>query len=365
MTEYFARLARAVESSVVDLPSLRRSGLVWETGLVLTARTEPKFPAAATLSTPTGNVGVITVAGGPHLPIAALRTSPMEGLRPPRRKPASQLDHGAWILALWRRDRQVSFTPAHFLGTLPVSCGGQTVDELASNVAWTREMAGGGVFDLDQNLLAVIVPCLQRFAAVTAEGVTALLREGQSLQGRLLGRFGFGVEPLTEAEQRFFDRYDGLLVREVWTESLAEMSGLTPGDILVGIDNVPITRTDQLEHVAAITEVGAFDFAVSRRGELLDVRLATGMSVVEGPAVPPAVDGLVWESPTGGLVINRVAPGSRADDAGIRGGDRLLRIDGIDIEDADQVRAVLAPEREHPVFVELKRDERRWGVLLP
>lgn len=365
MTEYFSTVANDVESSVVNFPSLNRSGLMWEVGLVLTARTELRFPAAATLSTPEGNVGVMTVAGGPHLPIAALRTSPASGLRPPRRQPVTRLNPGSWTLALWRRDRDLSFAPAHFLGTAPVRCGERIVDELVSNVTWTAEMAGGGVFDLDENLVALIVPCAERFVAVTTDGIADLLREAQSLEGRLVGRFGLGLEPLTDAEQRFFGRSDGLLVREVWTESLSDFAGLIPGDILVSIDGTPVTSMDQLETIAAITEVESFDLTVLRVGETTDIHLATNDPVIEGPAVPPTAEGLVWELPATGLLVEQVTPGSRVDDAGIRGGDRLLRIDGAEIGDADQLRAALSSERQGPVFVEAQRHNRRWGVLLP
>jgi len=365
MTEYFSTLANDVESSVVDFPSLNRSGLMWEVGLALTARTEPQFPAAATLSTPDGNVGVITVAGGPHLPIAALRTSPTLGLRPPRRQPATRLNPGSWTLALWRRDRDLSFAPAHFLGTAPVKCGERIVDELVANVTWTGEMAGGGVFDLDENLVAIIVPCAERFVAVTTDGIADLLREAQSLEGRLVGRFGLGLEPPTETEQRFFGQSEGLLVREVWTESLSDLAGIFPGDILVAIDGTPVTSMDQLETIAAITEVESFDLNVLRRGETVNIHLATNAPVIEGPALPPDAEGLMWKPPPTGLLVEQVTPGSRVDDAGIQSGDRLLRVDGVEIDDADQLRAALSSERQDPVFVEAQRHNRRWGVLLP
>ena len=51
-------------------------------------------------------------------------------------------------------------------------------------------------------------------------------------------------------------------------------------------------------------------------------------------------------------------------DAGIRAGDRLLRIDGVEIVDPDQVRDVLAPDRGTAAFVELERAGRRFGILL-
>ena len=54
-----------------------------------------------------------------------------------------------------------------------------------------------------------------------------------------------------------------------------------------------------------------------------------------------------------------------ADMAGIRSGDRLIRIDGQELSDFTQVLDVLSPERENTVFLEIDRGGRRWSVLLP
>ena len=43
----------------------------------------------------------------------------------------------------------------------------------------------------------------------------------------------------------------------------------------------------------------------------------------------------------------------------------LLRIDGEVPVDLTHVSAVLAPERDTAAFVELERQRRRWGVLIP
>ena len=72
----------------------------------------------------------------------------------------------------------------------------------------------------------------------------------------------------------------------------------------------------------------------------------------------------MWNPPPAGLTVETVAADSRAADAGIRTGDRLLRIDGIEITAAEDVRNVLAPERETAAFLELERDGRRFGLLL-
>ncbi|MCY4599332.1 MAG: PDZ domain-containing protein [Acidobacteria bacterium] len=364
MAEYFATVAGRLEAHVVSLPSLDRSGIVWEPGLVVTSRTELRFPDAATVTTPTGDVGVAAVAAAPDLPIAALRISPVDGLSPPRREVTRPLGRGEWTIALWWRDRQASFAPAHFFGTAPVRCGGRTVDEVLTNVAWAREMTGGGLFDLDGSLIAVITPCGERFAAVVADGVADLLRDAQSIEGQLLRRYGLRLGSLSVPEQEYFARHAGLLVREVWTGYAADEAGVEPGDVLVAVNAFPVSDVDRLELLTDETQRGMFLLTMDRDGAPVNVLLPAAPAGVDGEEEPPGVAGLVWKPPATGLPVETVAADSRAADAGIRAGDRLLRIDGVEITSADEVRDVLAPERDATAFVELQRGGRRLGILL-
>jgi len=65
-----------------------------------------------------------------------------------------------------------------------------------------------------------------------------------------------------------------------------------------------------------------------------------------------------------GLTVDAVASDSQANAAGISAGDLLLRINGVAVQDTNQVRDVLSPDRTTSVFVELERTGRRWIVLL-
>lgn len=365
MAEYFAAVAGSLEAHVVSLPSLDRSGIVWESGLVLTSRTEPRFPDAATVSTPSGDVGAVAVAAGPDLPLAALRISPVDGLTPPRRELTRPLSRGEWTIASWWRDRRASFMPAHYFGTAPLRCGGLAVDEVLTNVAWTREMTGGGLFDLDRNLIAVITPCEGRFPAVAVDGVAELLRDAQSLEGLLLRGYGLRVGSLDVPEQDYFARHVGLLVREVWLGYRADEAGIEPGDVLVALNALPVADIDQLKVLTDENRRGIFLLTVERHGETISILLPAAAAAIdddEGETQDAA--GLVWNPPPMGVTVETVATDSRAADAGIRGGDRLLRIDGVEITTADDVRGVLAPERMTAAFIELERGGRRFGILL-
>ena len=365
MTEYFATVAGDVQTAVVALPSLERSGLVWEPGVILTARTESRFPVATILSTPGGNVGVAGVVFGPHIPIATVRMSDIQGFAAPRRRSATTVETGAWTVAVWRQARTMKFVPAHFLGTAQVRCGERPVEELLANVAWTRDMVGGGLFDLDGSLLAAILPCGDRFAAIGAGSVETILRDGRSVEGRVLGRYGVRFGFLAESEQTHFGRDPSVIVREVWTGTLADQAGLRPGDILLAINAEPIGTLDQLEPLGDAVDQESFDVAVARADTVVTVVLPTQRAIgdeIHGGATLP---GIVWERPAAGYRVDDVVADGPADLAGIRSGDRLVRIDGQEPSDFTQVLDVLAPERENAVFLEIDRMGRRWGVLLP
>ena len=365
MTEYFATVARDVQTAVVALPALDRSGLVWEPGVILTARNESRFPVATTLSTPGGDVGVASVVFGPHIPIATVRMSDIQGLAAPRRRASTGVETGAWTLAVWRLARAMKFVPAHFLGAARVRCGERPVEELLTNVAWTRDMVGGGLFDLDGSLLAVILPCGDRHAAIGTLSVETMLRDGRSAEGRILALYGVRFELLTEAEQEHFGRGPAVIVREVWTGALVDQTGLWPGDILLAINAEPIGMLEQLEPLGDAVDLETFDVAVERAGTIVTGVLPTDPAMRGETRERATMPGIVWERPPAGYRVDDVLADGPADRAGIRHGDRLVRIDGQEPSDFTQVLDVLSPERENAVFLEIDRAGRRWGVLLP
>jgi S1-C subfamily serine protease len=365
VTEYFATVARNVQTVVVALPALNRSGVVWEPGVILTARTKPRFPVATTLATPEGDLGVTSVVSGPHIPIATIGISDIQNLATSRRRPATGIKTGAWTLAVWRLARTMQFVPTHFLGTTRVRCGERPVEELLTNVAWTRAMLGGGLFDLDGNLIAVILPCGDRYAAVGTLSVETMLRDGRSTEGRILAHYGVRFELLTESEQAHFGRGPTVIVREVWTDTLVDQAGLRPGDILVAINAEPIGTLDQLDALANVIDIEPFDVAVKRTNTLVALVLPTAPAVRDVTRERTTMAGIVWDRPPAGYRIDDVLATGPADRAGIRPGDRLVRIDGQEPIDLTHVLDVLSPERENAVFLEIDRAGRRWGVLLP
>ena len=225
-------------------------------------------------------------------------------------------------------------------------------------------MAGAGLFDLDGNLIGVVIPCDDRFTGVTVESVDAMLREGRAVEGRVVGRYGLKLDVMTEEEQQHFESRESVIVREVWTGHLADLAGFRPGDILVAINAEPIGALEQLRPLAEPVGFETFDVALRRRGELVTIVLPTSeVTVAPDDDTRPA--GIVWEPEPSGYLIDSVVPDSPADVAGLRSGDRLVRIDMEAPEDLHQVDEVLSPDRVASVFLKIDRRGQRWGVLLP
>ena len=396
MQEFFTAVATDADRSVVRLRMLGRSGVVWAPGVVVTARLEHRFPSTTTVSGTAGELGVPHAGGGPYLPLALLDIPETDEFIPVRRRDANALASGAWTVFV--SDRQgTGFSPATYIETAEVSCQGRPVRDVVTSVALGPELAGAGLFDLDNNLLAVVLPCGDRFVAVTAGDVDALAREAGTVRARIAQRYGMTLDAVEPAEQTHLGVAFGVIVRDVWAGDLADAVGLRPGDVVVAINAELIHDVEQLGPLAdgiapvrhrvgdaadaadAADDAGdadtgsgddalppAYDVGVIRGGEVMVVSLpVVGPLTLAAAGEAAAAEALIWDDPARGYRLDAVRPGTPAARAGLQAGDRLLRIDGDAPATLDDVRAALAPDREAPVLLELERGSRRTAVLLP
>lgn len=374
MKDYFSAVATDADRSVVRLRMLGRSGVVWAPGQVVTARLEQRFPPTTTVSGDEGELGVPLAAGAPHLPVALLDVPETGEFVPVRRRPIENLDPGAWTVFVTDR-HGAGFSPATYVEIAEVQCEGRRVRDVVTSVALGPELAGAGLFDLDNNLLAVVLPCGPRFVAVTAEDVAALAEEAATVRSRIAQRYGMTLDAVTSEETGHLGVPFGLFVRDVWNGELADVIGLRPGDVVISINAELILEVDQLAPLIDGSTRGAdpadgdelefFELGVVRDGDTLVLNLPMDpLAFVALDAAGPD-GGLVWDDPGRGYRLDDVRPGTAAARAGLRPGDRLLRIDGAVPDTLDAVRDALSADRDTPVLLELERGARRTAVLLP
>ena len=153
----------------------------------------------------------------------------------PAHRAATVPGAGDWIVAVWRTDTAPAFAAGNFRQPTSLRCYDTPVQEMVSSLSFTRMMVGGGLFDLDGDLLAVILPCREHIAAIAVASIQSMLERADTIEQRLLGRYGLELGPLSEEERRYFKTTNGLLVREVWTGYIGDAAGFRPGDIVTGL----------------------------------------------------------------------------------------------------------------------------------
>jgi S1-C subfamily serine protease len=361
MNEYFSEVAGGLGSRVLQVGAGTGSGILWDSRLVLTAGHGLPAPESTVVMTPTGHLLTATRSvAGPQLPLAAYELPGETPFVNDHIEEADPLKPAEWVLAVWHREGDLAFSPAHFLEARPATCGDFAVDEMLTNLTLSSEMAGGGLFDLDGALVAVVLPCGEGHAAVSPPSVSRLIRAGRSLEGQLLALYGMRATPVTEVLQSHFGVEAGALVSEVWTGHLAAEAGLHPGDVIVGLGGHEVGSPRDLQPLLLPAELG-MHLARARRGRRT---VEVDLSPRAGPPAPPEGEDhgvrLAFDPP--GFPIGSVSPGSRADAAGLRTGDRIVRVDDVEPRSAAQLRRILT--RRRPSFVEVERGGRRLGLLL-
>ncbi len=195
---------------------------------------------------------------------------------------------------------------------------------------------GGPLIDLRGRVVGVVVPASPYQEGQTAgfemydsglgfaiplEDVNAILprlKEGTDLK-----RGVFGVNIQTQ------DPYTTRpVVSSVETGSAAEKAGVRPGDRIAEIDGKPVETQVQLQmRLGAKYEGDKIEIKIERDGKAIDLK-----AVTLGGAVAEFGQGFlgvlpVRDEPGPGVVVRFVYPKSPADQAGVKAGDRILRID--------------------------------------
>jgi hypothetical protein len=361
MTRHFAGVASDVAQRLVRVGLGSTTGVAWESDLVVGPASDgPSLDSETIVAGGGQRVAAARVVGGPDLPLSAYHVPAR--LEPAVRREASapELVPGQWLVAAWRGASGPAFAPTHYVETRSLRCGELTAREVATSLALTPAMSGGALFDFDEAMVAVVLPCDGRYAALSLESVALGLVRGGSAEGRLRTLYGLRLAGLDDGERRHLGAPTGVLVSAVWEGWSAERSGLRPGDVIVEAAGSAVAAPDDLTSRLVSADPAGVELTVWRSPRRRTIRLAPGTAAK--PAAPsPRRFGLTLVDHA--LRVGPVDPGSAAAEAGIQEGDELLRLDGAAPRSAADAARALAG-RGRPVFVEFRRGARRTGALL-
>jgi S1-C subfamily serine protease len=207
---------------------------------------------------------------------------------------------------------------------------------------------GGPLVDLSGRTIGVLVPASPESEAETAgiewydsgigfaiplEDVYAVLsrlREGKDLHRGILG-----VTPKAQPDGKFDQYAPNPTVGTVSPGSAAEKAGIKPGDVIKELDGKPVLNQAQLLHMIGPKYEGdAVALKLVRKKDGKDEEITLPKVVLGSPAQSLAHGfiGIVpmRDDPEPGVQVRYVIPKSPADTAGLKEGDRILKIGGAD-----------------------------------
>jgi Do/DeqQ family serine protease len=245
--------------------------------------------------------------------------------------------------------------------------------------------SGGALVDMNGRLIGINTMIFSRSGgsiglgyAIPSNMTQIVLRSAQSGGAVTRPWLGASFQPVTSdiAESLGLQRPRGAMVTEVAKDSPAQKAGLVPGDIVLSINGNEVDHPDALGYRLDTIGVGATaQLGVLSRGneKTLDVKLVAPpetvpreeielpeQSVLWGGRIAnlsPAVGQEIGLPDAQGVVFLSVAQGSPAALNGMRRGDIVRQINGVDIERTKDVLDVTTKRSRVWQFV-VERDGR-------
>jgi S1-C subfamily serine protease len=258
--------AAAAVVSVNARPHVYSSGVAWRPNVVVTAEHAVKRDEGIQVTLPDGRQVPATLAGrDPGTDLAVLR---LEGtnLHPAEFGDSAQLKPGHLALALARTPEgglRTSLGAIGAVGPAWRTWRGGEIDQLVRlDVTLYPGFSGGALVDPQGRILGINTSALARFlgtaipAATVSRVVDQLLEKGRITRGFL----GVGMHPVRLPEdlrtRLKLSKTGGVLVLGAQPDGPAAQGGILIGDILVALDGVAVSDTDDVHAFLGPERVG-------------------------------------------------------------------------------------------------------------
>jgi serine protease Do len=250
--------------------------------------------------------------------------------------------------------------------------------------------SGGPSFNLDGKVVGVNTAIFSpsggsvgigfTIPATIAKQVIDEIREnGQVTRGWL----GVQIQPVTEeiAESLGLEEAQGAIVADVTADSPALKAGIEIGDTILEVDGESIEDPrDLARKVATIAPGKSVSLSLYRNGKQEKVSVSIGTMPGDEELAARSTDG---ETPSGraqlglelvpsedgrGVQVASVLPNSPAAERGLRPGDVILEVGGIEVDDPSAVEAAVAKaagDGQKGVLMLVRSGERQRFVAMP
>jgi serine protease Do/serine protease DegQ len=188
-----------------------------------------------------------------------------------------------------------------------------------------------------------------------------LIRYGEVRRGQL----GVTIQDLTPELASAFNitAGKGVVISQVAEGSPAQKAGIKPGDIVISVDNKPVTNVAELRNVIGLQRVGEkVELIVIRDGKerkLSALIEEPKRTKVDGGDINQRLSGALFSAigpghplagKIAGIEVLDVTPGSPAWHAGLRKGDIIVSANRVPVEDIATLRNAIGDGRRGILF---------------
>jgi len=332
--------------------------------IIVTLADERKYKAKVVGTDEDTDIAVIKINAPSPLPYATLGDS-------------DELNIGDWVVAIGN-----PFGLSHTVTAGIVSAKGRVIGAgkydnfIQTDASINPGNSGGPLFNMKGEVVGINTAI---FAAGQGLGFAIPINMAKKFLPQLMefgkvkdrGWLGVGVQELTPELAKSLglsENQTGVLINQVFPDSPASKAGIKRGDVITKFNGTEIKKYNELPGLVASVQPGTeAEVTILRKGEEKTVKVVLGNREAskevasageeeETPSQKGAADklGLVVRgvkpeeaSKLGieqgrGVVVERVEPGSAAEDADVRSGDVILEINEMEIDGIKAYQAALA-----------------------
>lgn len=327
---------------------------------------------------PKTDLAVLKIDADKELPAAILGDS-------------NKLKVGDWVVAIGN-----PFGLSHTVTSGIVSAKGRVIgagpydDFIQTDASINPGNSGGPLFNMNGEVVGIntaIIPQGQGIGfAIPVDTAKPLIPQLVS-QGEIIrGYLGVNIQTITPdlAKALKIKEVEGALVADVVADSPAEKSGIERGDIIVGFDGKDIKDSQDLPVKVASTPVGEkVQITVLREGKQKQLSVKVGKLSSDDTdlgslsksekgkwglqlhELSPQIEERYGSKADQGVAVVGVAPGSAADEAGIRQGDVIVEVNRKPVASVSDVKEEIkqSEDKDHLLLL-VQRQSGKFYVPL-
>jgi Do/DeqQ family serine protease len=325
------------------------------------------------------------VAADPQTDIAILKVS-AQGLTSLPLGDSKALQVGDYVVAIGNPfgvGQTATFGIVSALGRTGLGIEGYE-DFIQTDASINPGNSGGALVDMQGRLIGMNAAIISRGGGNVGIGfavpidmikavATQLISQGKVSRGAL----GVTIQDLTPslAQAMNISAVGGAVVSQVVPQSAAAKAGFAEGDVITALDGEPIMTSSQLRNAIGQRQPGTtVRLTLLRDGKERSITTTldaqTEKSAAETPASPPessAPSGLTLapiprENPNFGKVkgvyVAKVAPGSMAEEAGIKAGDIIISAGRVPVSTPNELTQILRQQKSGtPLLLQVRRGD--------